>query len=78
MVRGTVFETPSWARLLRELQDAIDDLRRLLDDRDPSARMLAPERHAIERALDRYEAAGDGITCYVDGVLSRTAPRPRR
>jgi hypothetical protein len=76
--RGTTLGSTNWPSLLRELQDAVDGLRALLDGRDPSARMLAPERHAIERALDRYQEASDGVTGHVDGLLSRTAPRPRR
>ena len=68
----------NWPSLIRELQDAVDGLQALLDGRDPAARMLAPERHAIERALDRFQVAGNGVTGHVDGLLSRTAPRPRR
>ena len=68
----------NWPSLIRELQDAIDGLQALLDGRDPGAGMLAAERHAIERALDRFQVASNGVTGHVDGLLSRTAPRPRR
>jgi hypothetical protein len=68
----------NWPSLLRELQDAVEGLQELLDGRDPGAQMLAPERHAIERALDRFQVASNGVTGHVDGLLSRTAPRPRR
>jgi len=61
-----------------ELQDAIDALQALLDGREPTAAMPASERHAIERALDRFQTASDGLTGQVDGLLSRTAPRLRR
>ena len=40
--------------------------------------MVAAERHAIERALDRYVAASDAIARFTEGILSRSAPRPRR
>ena len=46
--------------------------------RDGTTGMVAAERHAIERALDRYVAASDAIARFAEGILSRSAPRPRR
>jgi hypothetical protein len=75
---GVIVETGTWSGLLDELQDAVGGLSRHLEDRDPSVRMLASERHSIERALDRHVAASDAIARFTEGILSRSAPRPRR
>ena len=75
---GVIVDTGTWSGLLDELQDAIGGLRRQLEGRDGATSMVAAERHAIERALDRYVAASDAIARFTEGVLSRSAPRPRR
>jgi len=75
---GVIVDAGTWSGLLDELQGAIGGLRRQVEDRDAGARMLAAERHAIERALDRYVAASDAVARFTDGILSRSAPRPHR
>jgi len=46
-------------------------------DVTPEQAPRAAERHAIERSLDRYQAAAAAVTGYVDAYLASTAPRPR-
>ena len=75
---GVIVDTGTWSGLLDELQDAIGGLRHQLEGRDGATSMVAAERHAIERALDRHVAASDAIAHFTDGILSRSAPRPRR
>ena len=75
---GVIVDTGTWSGLLDELQDAIGGLRRQLEGRDGATGMVAAERHAIERALDRYVAASDAVARFTDVILSRSAPRPRR
>jgi hypothetical protein len=71
-------EKGTWSGLLDELEDAIGGLRRHLEGRDAGVSMVAAERHSIERALDRYVAATDSIARFTEGILSRSASRPRR
>ncbi len=75
---GVIVDTGTWSGLLDELQDAIGGLRRQLEESGRGDGMVAAERHAIERALDRYVAASDAIARFTEGILSRSAPRPRR
>jgi hypothetical protein len=65
-----------WPALLDELEASIASLRASFDlaTDDPPR---AAERHAIERSLDRYQAAAAAVTGYVDAFLAATAPRPR-
>jgi hypothetical protein len=65
-----------WPALLDELEASIASLRASLDltTDDPPR---AAERHAIERSLDRYQAAAAAVTGFVDAYLTTTAPRPR-
>ena len=65
-----------WPALLDELEASIASLRTSLDaNADQPQRAAA--RHAIERSLDRYQAAAAAVTSYVDSYLAATAPRPR-
>jgi hypothetical protein len=64
-----------WPALLDELEASIASLRTLDLTTDEAPR--AAERHAIERSLDRYQAAAAAVTGYVDAYLASTAPRPR-
>jgi len=65
-----------WPALLDELEASIASLRTSLDETSGQAPRAA-ERHAIERSLDRYQAAAAAVTGYVDAFLASTAPRPR-
>ena len=71
-------ETKTWTGMLAELEEAIDGLRQRLDGRDEATKVPAADRHAIERALDRFEVASETVTRRVDEILARSAPRPRR
>lgn len=64
-----------WQALLDELEASIASLRTL--DLTTHEAPRAAERHAIERSLDRYQAAAAAVTGYVDAYLASTAPRPR-
>jgi hypothetical protein len=67
-----------WPALLDELEASIALLRTSLDvNVSPGLAPRAAERHAIERSLDRYQAAAAAVTSYVDAFLASTAPRPR-
>jgi len=65
-----------WPALLDELEASIALLRTSLDV-TPEQAPRAAERHAIERSLDRYQAAAAAVTGFVDAYLASTAPRPR-
>jgi hypothetical protein len=65
-----------WPALLDELEASIASLRVSLDLTTEETPRAA-ERHAIERSLDRYQAAAAAVTGYVDAFLASTAPRPR-
>ena len=71
-------EKAAWTAMLADLEDAIDGLRQRLDGRDEATMVPAADRHAIERALDRFEVASESVTRRVDEILARSAPRPRR
>lgn len=65
-----------WPALTAELEASVASLReRLGEGARPDPR--AAERHAIERALDRYQRATAAVNEYVDAFLLSTAPRPR-
>ena len=65
-----------WPALLDELEASIASLRASLDLTSGETPRAA-ERHALERSLDRYQAAAAAVTGYVDAYLASTAPRPR-
>jgi hypothetical protein len=65
-----------WPALLDELEASIASLRVSIDLTTDEAPKAA-ERRAIERSLDRYQAAAAAVTGYVDAYLAATAPRPR-
>jgi len=68
----------AWTGLMDDLEAAISSLRAQMDAHDPAAPMAARERHDLEAALDRYDEATDALERHVDGLLRRSAPRPRR
>jgi hypothetical protein len=65
-----------WPALAAELEASVAVLRQQLGD-GPEAGPRAAERHAIERALDRYQHAAAAVNEYVDAFLASSAPRPR-
>lgn len=65
-----------WPALTAELETSVALLREQLGD-GPWPGPRAAERHAIERALDRYQRAAAAVNEYVDAFLASTAPRPR-
>jgi hypothetical protein len=63
--------------LFAELTDAIAVLRGFFDTRVDSA--LSPtETRTLERLIDRYQRADAAVSQYVDGLIKRSTPRPRR
>jgi hypothetical protein len=63
--------------LFAELTDAIAVLRGFFEART-EATLSASETRALERLVDRYQRADAAVSQYVDGLIKRSTPRPRR
>ncbi len=63
--------------LFAELSDAINRLHGFFDARNDAA-LTSTETKMLERLVDRYQRADAAVSQYVDGLIRRSAPRPRR
>ena len=68
---------PTRSDAFAELIDAIAVLRGFLEGRD-SMRLTAAETKTLERLVERYFRAADGVSRSLESVLVRSTRRPRR
>ena len=69
---------PTRSDAFAELIDAIAVLRGFLEGRDDSMRLTAAETKTLERLVERYHRAADGVSRSLESVLVRSTRRPRR
>jgi hypothetical protein len=63
--------------LFAELSDATSTLRGFFEARS-DANLTSTETRVLERLVDRYQRADAAVSQYVDGLIKRSTPRPRR
>lgn len=60
------------------LQDALDQIQRFLQDREPMTPLAPTELKALERLFDQYLRAEGAVASQIEFVLRRSTKRPRR